>query len=313
MKRRLAQLLPWLGLWLLILVPRILNMQNGVPNAPVGEMERTAACFVNNGYFGDPYRMDVSTGPSAHIAPGYAAILALIYTQFGMGTTGHHVQALSSIFIMGLAISLLIPLGQKLFHSVWVGWLAAIAFSLLPLSMNFLQVLGQWEQHLSLLSVHLYLLLMLELHETQWRSWRLAVLFGIFTGGIILINPQFAGVAVLFGLLEIAIQPHRRSTIVKLILAAILSTLTITPWTLRNHRELGAWYFIRSNAGLELWLGNRDEANGFSQFTSDDDIHSPFRTLHPLYSDAIFTKYATVGERKFMNDRRAEAKFLKPH
>jgi len=307
MKMRLAQLLPWLGLWLFILVPRILNLQNGVPGEPIGEMERTAACFVNNGYFGDPYRPDVTTGPSAHIAPGYAAFLALIYTQFGTGTTGHNVQAVCSIFIMGIAISLLVPLGKKLFHSAWVGWMAAIAMSLLPLSINFLQVLGQWDQHISLLIAHLYLLLMLELHESQWQSWQKTLLFGIFTGGIILVNPQFALVAALFGILEIAIQRHRRNTIVKLAIAAILAILMITPWTLRNHRELGAWYFIRSNAGLEMWLGNRDEANGFSHFTSDDDIHSPFRQLHPLYSDVTFAKYVTFGEKKFMHDRRAEA------
>jgi 4-amino-4-deoxy-L-arabinose transferase-like glycosyltransferase len=52
------------------------------------------------------------------------------------------------------------------------------------------------------------------------------------------------------------------------ILAA--AALVIAPWTIRNHRVLGAWVAVSTNGGITLLTGNNDSARG--GFTPDDPL-----------------------------------------
>jgi hypothetical protein len=46
--------------------------------------------------------------------------------------------------------------------------------------------------------------------------------------------------------------------------------LVIAPWTMRNHRELGAWVLVSTNGGITLLTGNNASARG--GFTPDDPV-----------------------------------------
>ena len=49
----------------------------------------------------------------------------------------------------------------------------------------------------------------------------------------------------------------------KLAMAALLVfTIGLVPWTIRNYRVFGKFIVLRSNFGLELWLGNNPERYG---------------------------------------------------
>jgi len=48
------------------------------------------------------------------------------------------------------------------------------------------------------------------------------------------------------------------------------AALVVAPWTLRNHRELGAWVAVSTNGGITLLTGNNDSARG--TFTPDDGV-----------------------------------------
>jgi 4-amino-4-deoxy-L-arabinose transferase-like glycosyltransferase len=53
----------------------------------------------------------------------------------------------------------------------------------------------------------------------------------------------------------------------------LAAALVISPWTLRNHRELGAWVAVSTNGGITLLTGNNDSARG--GYTPDDPlVHS---------------------------------------
>jgi hypothetical protein len=58
------------------------------------EIETAALNRASEGQLGNPYSFvhHIRTGPSAHVAPGYALVLACIYRLFGAGTTGETVQ-----------------------------------------------------------------------------------------------------------------------------------------------------------------------------------------------------------------------------
>jgi 4-amino-4-deoxy-L-arabinose transferase-like glycosyltransferase len=56
-------------------------------------------------------------------------------------------------------------------------------------------------------------------------------------------------------------------------LVLLAAALVIAPWTLRNHRELGAWVTVSTNGGITLLTGNNDSARG--GYTPDDPlVHS---------------------------------------
>lgn len=48
------------------------------------------------------------------------------------------------------------------------------------------------------------------------------------------------------------------------------AALVIAPWTIRNHRVLGAWVVVSTNGGITLLTGNNDSARG--GFTPDDAL-----------------------------------------
>jgi glucose-6-phosphate-specific signal transduction histidine kinase len=45
-------------------------------------------------------------------------------------------------------------------------------------------------------------------------------------------------------------------------LVVALALLTVSPWTLRNHREMGAYVLVSTNGGITLLTGNNDSARG---------------------------------------------------
>lgn len=53
-------------------------------------------------------------------------------------------------------------------------------------------------------------------------------------------------------------------------LLVVLAALVVAPWTIRNHRELGAWVAVSTNGGITLLTGNNDSARG--GFTPEDPV-----------------------------------------
>jgi len=54
----------------------------------------------------------------------------------------------------------------------------------------------------------------------------------------------------------------------RMALLLAVAGLAVVPWTLRNHRELGAWVTVSTNGGFTLLTGNNDSARG--DYTPDD-------------------------------------------
>lgn len=67
--------------------------------------------------------------------------------------------------------------------------------------------------------------------------------------------------------------------------ALLLFCVLLLPWTIRNHRALGKWIPLRSNFGMELWLGNNPAAGDPNSFA-----------LHPLWNASEAAEFQRVGE-----------------
>ena len=299
------RLVPWIALWVLILVPRVwIFTHQPVLREPRGEVERSAACLATNGFLGDPYYGHGE--PSAHVAPLYPALLAGVYFVLGAGYAGHLCQAAVTIGLMGTAISLLPRLSRFVNGRAGPGWVAAVLMSVLPFNLGFIQVWGVWEQHCSFLAVVLYLPLLIGAHRDHWQNPRRAALLGAATGAAVLLNPQFGLAFGLFVSAELVGQRERRRLVQRVALAGAVAALVVFPWVLRNYYVLGGFCPVRSNAGLELAIGNNDQSNGTTFGRRSGDSGS-IDTIHPYTNTERLDTLKRQGELHFMADRQREA------
>jgi hypothetical protein len=131
-----------------------------------------------------------------------------------------------------------------------------------------------------------------------WVGWSALWAVGV------LINPSLLSV---FPFLAAwAVWKSRRGPVsfVRVTAATLLVfAVCLVPWTIRNYRVFGKFIVLRSNFGLELWLGNNPGV---------PDTWSPW--LHPNDSREEAEKYARMGEIAFMAEKQQEAfEFMRTH
>jgi hypothetical protein len=84
---------------------------------------------------------------------------------------------------------------------------------------------------------------------------------------------------------------------------ALFFILALTPWTIRNYYEAGGLMFVKSNFGLELWLGNNEKVTGVYE-----------HTLHPMENYEEFTLLALNNEKTYNRIKQQQAMaFIKAH
>ncbi|MGA7170358.1 MAG: hypothetical protein WBX08_14485, partial [Candidatus Sulfotelmatobacter sp.] len=81
-----------------------------------------------------------------------------------------------------------------------------------------------------------------------------------------------------------------------LVLASVVFTACVTPWTVRNYRMFGKVIFIRDNLGAELRLGNGPGADGTWQ-----------QYLHPTQDTFAMRQYTSMGELAYIEHRKRQA------
>ena len=83
----------------------------------------------------------------------------------------------------------------------------------------------------------------------------------------------------------------------------LLFTIGMVPWTVRNYRVFGKIIVLRSNFGLELWLGNNPNV-----------IDMLNQMLHPNDNSMEAAKYVRMGEIAYMEEKQHEAlEFMRTH
>ena len=257
------------------------------------EVERVAQNLANTGVFGNPYEGCI-TGPTAHVAPGYPAVLSLIYRYADEPIRA--IQVVSSA-VAGLTYALLPWVAGLLGLNVWLGVGAGFFGALLPYLPG-MEANGAWE------SVFVGALLVIALGLTgryvKHRTAMSAVLAGFFWGIALLFGPALLPVLFVILFWLTAVLRLRKPHLVALGSAALL---TVTPWIARNYVRFGHLFWIRSNFGLELEISNSDAALPFL-----DDNLTPLGSfsLHPGRSHGC-QMIQSVGERQFMSDRLHEA------
>jgi 4-amino-4-deoxy-L-arabinose transferase-like glycosyltransferase len=238
-----------------------------------------------------------STGPTALLAPGYPAVIALVFRIFGSFTfpAAIAVMTMQVLFSVGTVLLIMI-VARRCFDSrtadlAGVFW--AVSLPLLWMPTIF------WETCLSTLLLVGMIALALRCEQRPSRS--LWALMGGYCGLAALVNPAL--LMALLALLGWAAWQTPKTLRYSPLLGLLVLLLVFAPWPVRNARALGAFIPLRSTVGFELWMGNRAGATGFLD-----------ESLFPLFNRRELNLYVSKGEVAYMRDKSTQAKtYIRAH
>jgi 4-amino-4-deoxy-L-arabinose transferase-like glycosyltransferase len=238
-----------------------------------------------------------STGPTALLAPGYPAVIALVFRVFGSFTfrAAIAVMVLQVLFSAGTVL-LMMMVARRCFDrrtADLAGAFWAVSLPLLWMPTIF------WETCLSTLLLVGMIALALRCEQKPSRS--LWAVMGGYCGLAALVNPAL--LLALLALLGWAVWQTRKTVRYSPLLGLLVLLLVFAPWPIRNARALGAFIPLRSTVGLELWMGNRDGSTGFLD-----------ESVFPLFNRGEYEQYAANGEVAYMRNKSALARaYIRAH
>jgi len=241
------------------------------------------------------------SGPTAWITPVYPYLLAGVFKIFGLETVRSLVamKVLNNLF-SALVCFPLFAIARRLFGTQMA--IAAVVMWILYIPAFYWPTAWIWDTSLAALAVTLLLWATYELEDKEKTWWWAG--YGALWAFAALVNA--AVVSILPGLFAYcAYRARKRGApwIRLTAIAAVAFAAGISPWVIRNEIVFHGKVFMRSNFGLELWLGNNPEAPG---------TWTPW--LHPNDNDTEGRHFAKVGELAYMQEKeRIALEFMKTH
>jgi 4-amino-4-deoxy-L-arabinose transferase-like glycosyltransferase len=238
-----------------------------------------------------------STGPTALLAPGYPAVIALFFRIFGCFTFAAAIAVMTTQLLFSvMTVLLMMQMAQRCFGiraANLAGMFWALSLPLLWMPTIF------WETCLSaLLLVGMIALALRCGHRPGRLLW---ALMGGYCGLAALVNPAL--LPALLAVFGWTAWQTRKAFRYSRLLGLLVFLLVFAPWPLRNARALGAFIPLRSTVGFELWMGNRPGATGFLE-----------ESLFPLFNRQERDLYAAKGEVAYMRDKSTLAKaYIRAH
>ena len=234
----------------------------------VGLEGRLVAISLANGkgFFGPyPHYQAVT----ACIAPVYPFLWAIGIKLFDHGRFGATVfaQTMNCIFSAATCWPIF-AIGKRAFGEK-IGLASAWFWAFLPYAV-LLPLEWSWDQSLAALMLALIVQATYALRESDSPlSWSG---YGLLWALAALVNPTLCLLLPFFlGWSMVRKRANGGHTLVLAARAVFVFVLALVPWTIRNYYAIDGWVFVKSNFGLELWLGNNPAVK---------NVYSPER--HPI-------------------------------
>jgi hypothetical protein len=264
---------------------------------PDGEILRVALTLAGQGDFAHPYN-SLPTGPTAHAAPVYVFLIALIAKVLGVGLTGAMTLWLLNICFLALQLGLLPVLSERM----GIGALPGILAAILGAVVQPYRVLPEWESLFTgALLVVLCILTLFYLKAP--RGWQHSILLGGLWGVAVLTNPEcvllllaWSGIAA-FGNSDVNAVAQARRAVTVVVTGAALACM---PWFIRNYQQFHAIFFVRDNFGLELYTSNNPCAR---PTLLENIISGCHNQTHPNPNQSIAMEVVEKGEIRFNRER----------
>jgi hypothetical protein len=251
--------------------------------------------------FHSPFPFFENTGPTAIVPPVYTYFVAGLYKIFGVWTRQAFFAAIYvNCLLAALTVFPLVGLGRRVFGervALVTGWV----WVLFP-TMVMVPAKWVWETSLSALLLTWGLERAYALRDSeQLRAWGF---FGALCGFCALTNPAMASPLPLAGAWAArGLARDAKNWLRPAAAAALLLALVMLPWTIRNFMVFGKIIPVRSNFGLQLFLGNNPEVVDNWTFW-----------LHPTLNIEEYRRYAALGEIAYFREKQAIAmRFVREH
>jgi 4-amino-4-deoxy-L-arabinose transferase-like glycosyltransferase len=219
---------------------------------------RAAMLAQGRGYLGDHGQA------TAYWPPGWPLALSAVFRAFGASVVA---VGLFNLACSALTAWLTLDLGRKLFGSQLAGRTALALLAVYPNSILYVPLALTEVFYTTLLLASCWLLIA----RTDWLA---LIAAGFVFGMATLVKAQtLVVVPMVFAIgLWRAPQFWRRlpAALGRAAVLVAVAALVVAPWTIRNHRELGAWVAVSTNGGITLLTGNNDSAKG--GFTPEDAV-----------------------------------------
>jgi len=264
-----------------------------LPPSPNRELGAIAGALVETGQFANPYVLE--TGPTAHLPPVHPAILALVYYLFRNTLTAGYVY-------MGFIIATnatMYAMAPWVADRLGVGKQAGFIGGMIGAFM----VESDWSTHgegLAGLLLGLMLVAFLKRWGNERNSLATSLIFGLGIGASFHVQPVLLLVFLGCFVFEIGWRKINKKLAFTCMLA-LGAILACVPWAWRNYIVFHEFFFIRSNLGLELRMGNHKGATvamATMNFT---------RPQHPRTQIAEARKVQQLGEMEYMRQAKREA------
>ena len=270
-------------------------------NLPFGyELGRVTRAIASGQGFSSPLRM-MDTGPTVWFTPIYPYLVAGVFKVWGIYSVMSHIiiEVLNCAFTALIIIPIHAVAKRTFGGGVATG--AAWTWVVLPTAL-FFPITWVWDTSLAALFFTLIFWATLALRETRgvlpWAGYgALWVVGGLVNPSILSLFPFFLGWLLWKARNESASWAKRGAV------ALLLFSIGLVPWTIRNYRVFGKFIVLRSNFGLELWLGNNPNVT---------DTMSQW--AHPNDNPQEAEKYKRMGEIAYMAEKQHEAfAFMRTH
>jgi hypothetical protein len=251
-----------------------------------------ATSLVGRSQFADPYL--IPTGPTAHLPPLVPGILALIWSLFGVGLVGGYAVWIFSITVYSALYALLPWFGGQFGLGRQAGLLGGIGGSLIVLGP------GNGEE-LTGIILGLLAIAFLRRWTSGLGSFGGSVLLGAACGAAFHLQPVLLPVVLGWLVFELWWSRDRRKW--RLSAAMVLGmVIACAPWGWRNYTVFDEVFFIRSNLGLELRMGNHEGAAGAMDVMGDRQEYR-----HPRTHLEEARMVLELGEAEYMRRAKVEA------
>jgi hypothetical protein len=272
------------------------------------EAGRIAESIASGRGFSSPLG-SVQTGATAWLCPVFPYLLAAVFRVCGIFTLTSLlvIQILNCAFV-SLTVFPIHAIARRSFgapyqspHRSNVALLASWLWVALPSALH-TPVADIWDTSLTGLLFALIFWATLAIREEQsalrWASYGVLWALGALT------NASLLSVFLFFIAWLVFSRPEPSAgRLARVALSMIVLALLLMPWTIRNHRALGEWLPLRSNFGLELWLGNNPAGSDVNSFA-----------LHPFQNPSEASRFKSLGEIGYMREKEYEAiAFMRVH
>jgi 4-amino-4-deoxy-L-arabinose transferase-like glycosyltransferase len=231
---------------------------------------------------------------TACIAPVYPFLWAAGIKLLHLGSFGATLfaQVMNSAFSAATGWPIF-AIGKRVFGEK-IGLASAWLWALFPYSI-LLALEWTWDQSLAALTLALVVSATFSLAESMspvaWTG------YGLLWGFAALVNPTLCLLLPFFlGWLIIRRGGFRGPAFALAARAVVVFVLAVLPWTIRNYFAIDGVVFVKSNFGLEFWLGNNPAVK---------DVYAP--ELHPASNASERLLLVFTGEPNYNRAKERQA------